>query len=135
MQWKKREFLYFFSTVWFLDSSRSFIFLELSAIWIAYVVRWISASSILLRRSSIALFTFYCIFKGSLTYRFCPWETSYVRFSGDPPPPPPLETSHIVIDILFNIVHISHKVIFYYFLRSAIGDASARNMYWHIFFY
>jgi hypothetical protein len=43
--------------------------------------------------------------KGSLTYRFCPRETSYVRFSGGPPPP--LETSHIVIDILFfNIVHI-----------------------------
>ena len=41
-----------------------------------------------------------------------------------------LETSHIVIDILFLYCHIvhMHKIIFYYFLRSAIGNASARNM-------
>jgi hypothetical protein len=34
-------------------------------------------------------------------------EKRHVRFSEDPQPPTPtLETSHIVIDILFNIVHI-----------------------------
>jgi hypothetical protein len=40
--------------------------------------------------------------------------------------PRPLETSHahIVTDIFS---YSTHKVIFYYFLRSAIGDASARN--------
>jgi hypothetical protein len=56
---------------------------------------------------------------GSLTYRFCPWETLYGRFSGDLPPP--LETSHI-LSIFCSFL------IFYYFLRSAIGDASTRNM-------
>ena len=36
--------------------------------------------------------------KGSVTYRFCPRETSYGRSSGDPPPHPPLETSRTFFD-------------------------------------
>ena len=35
-------------------------------------------------------------YKGSVTYRFCPRETSHGRSSGDPPPP--LETSRTFFD-------------------------------------
>ena len=66
------------------------------------------------------------VLKGSLTYRFCPWETSYVRFSEDPPPP----LRNVTHSYRYFVLSYStaHKVIFYYFLRSAIGDASPRNM-------
>ncbi len=44
--------------------------------------------------------------------RLCPRETSYVRFSGDPPPPTPLETSHIIIDSYHKEIFKEHFLLF-----------------------
>ena len=41
-------------------------------------------------------------------------------------PPPPLR--NVTHSYRYFVQYSTHKVIFYYFLLSAIGDASARNM-------
>ena len=50
----------------------------------------------------------------------------FVSLETTPPPPHPLR--NVTHSDRYFVQYSTHKVIFYYFLRSAIGDASARNM-------
>jgi hypothetical protein len=53
-------------------------------------------------------------------------EKRHMFVSLETPPPPFRNVTH---SYRYFVLHSTrHKVIFYYFLRSAIGDASARNM-------
>ena len=77
-------------------------------------------------------FTWNILAKGSVTYRFCPRETSYRRSSGDPPPPP-LETSRTFFDFFRFILQALRLTVVYKSIKVHLGQTQELIMSIHIY--